>query len=85
MDLAEVIVTAEVQIDGHELWVRPGCTCGGRYWQLLSTTDVPLGMVVERRTDAGSLFEALVPSSVGPLSSLEAVRLVVAHRQRSAS
>lgn len=86
LDLAEVTATAEVQLDGHELWVRPGCTCGGRYWQLLTTGDVPLGMVVERRSAAGTLFEALVPASAGPsVSSLDAVRLVVTYKQPSVS
>jgi hypothetical protein len=86
VDLTEVTKTAEVQVDGHELWVRPGCTCGGRYWQVLTTGDVPLGMVVERRTDAGPLFEALVPSAGGPsVSSVDAVRLVVTYKQPSAS
>lgn len=86
VDLAEVTGTVEVQVDGHELWVRPGCTCGGRYWQVLTTGDVPLGMVVERASSGGVLFEALVPSAGGPsVSSVDAVRLVVAHMQRSAS
>lgn len=86
LDLAEVTETAEVQVDGHELWVRPGCTCGGRYWQLLTTGDVPLGMVVERESATGTAFEALVPASGGPsVSSLDAVRLVLACGQGGAS
>jgi hypothetical protein len=82
-DLAEITETTEVVIDGHTLWVRPGSTAGGRYWQLLTTSDVPVGMVVERcsRCDgaAVSQFEALVSVSGGPLASAtDAARLVLA-------
>jgi hypothetical protein len=86
LDLAEVTTTADVKIDGHSLWVRPGRTAAGRFWQLLSVSDVPLGMVVERISADGVLFEALVPSAAGPsVSSVDAVRLIVSHPQRSAS
>lgn len=85
VDLAEVTGTVEVQVDGHELWVRPGCTCGGRYWQVLTTGDVPLGMVVERESADGVAFEALVPAGSPCTSSLDAVRLVLACGLRSVS
>lgn len=85
LDLAEVTKTSDVEIDGHKLWVRPGQLPEGRFWQLLSTMDVPLGMVIEHPTAAGSWFEALVPSSLGRSeSTLEAVRRVVGHVQPAA-
>jgi hypothetical protein len=46
-DLSKVTDPTEVRIDGHDLIVRPGSTEGGRYWQLLTTDGVRVGMVAE--------------------------------------
>lgn len=46
-DLSTVTDPTEVRIEGHNLIVRPGSTKGGRYWQLLTTDGVRVGMVAE--------------------------------------
>lgn len=57
LDLAQITGTADVVADGHVLWVRSGVTCSGRYWQFLTPTDVPVGMVVERGGVLVAVFE----------------------------
>lgn len=57
LDLAQITGTADVVVDGHVLWVRSGVTCSGRYWQFLTRTDVPVGMVVERDGVLVAVFE----------------------------
>lgn len=53
VDLAEVTKVADITVEGHPLWVRPGATEDGRYWQFLTPTDVRVGMVVERDGSCG--------------------------------
>jgi len=57
-DLSEVTETTDVVIDGHTLWVRPGATANGRYWQLLTPSDVRVGMVIERGGALVAVFES---------------------------
>lgn len=57
VDLAEVTETTDLVVEGHTLWVRPGWTEDGRYWQLLTPNDVRLAMVVERRGVLVPVFE----------------------------
>ena len=58
IDLAQLTKTTDCVVDGQVLWVRPGHTEAGRYWQFLTRTDVPLGMVVERDGVLLAVFNA---------------------------
>jgi hypothetical protein len=63
-DLAAVTETTDIVIDGHVLWVRPGRTESGRYWQLLTGADLRVGMVVERDGALEAAFELAGPVDV---------------------
>lgn len=74
VDLAEVKVESELVIEGHLLWVTPGVTEGGRYWQLSTPNRVPVGMVAERLLPAAdgtvlAVFEALGPWALAPAAT----------------
>jgi hypothetical protein len=79
IDLTQITQTADVVIDGHALWVRPGATEAGRYWQFLAPNDVPVGMVVERSGALEPVFDALVTIPAGPSPTvMDAAQLIIA-------
>lgn len=67
-DLAKVTKVTDIVVDGHTLWVRCGETESGRYWQFLTSSDMRVGMVVERD---GALVPVFEPAVMG------AIRLIV--------
>lgn len=61
--LAEVTTTTDITVDGHTLWVRPGITKCGRYWQFLTSRDVRVAIVVEKDGALVAVFEPVAPNA----------------------
>jgi hypothetical protein len=68
-DLAQVTAVADIEIDGELLWVSPGVNAGGRYWALLTPSDLRAGVVTEHEDGTA---DAVVGTVARPAVSVQA-------------
>jgi hypothetical protein len=64
MDLSQVTGVAEITVDGEELWVSPGLSGSGRYWSLLTPTDLRAGVVTEHADGTADVVVGTVAQHV---------------------
>jgi hypothetical protein len=69
MDLSQVTTVADIVVDGEKLWVSPGVNRHGRYWALLTPTDLRAGVVTEH---ADGTADAVVGTVARPAVSVQA-------------
>ncbi|MEU1506481.1 hypothetical protein [Kitasatospora sp. NPDC005748] len=73
-DLAQVTAVADIEIDGELLWVSPGVSAGGRYWALLTPSDLRAGVVAEH---ADGTADAVIGTVTQPARSVQAAAVLV--------